>query len=60
MGADRMALVVCMYCGAVLGEKTVSVPDSFDQSKKPVTHGICASCLSERHPDMKYREAGGG
>lgn len=57
---EKMAKVVCMYCGAVLGEKVVSVPEFFDKSKKPVTHGICASCLVERHPDLKVSEAGGG
>ncbi len=60
MGTDRIAHVVCMYCGAVLGEKAVSVPDTFDKSKKLVTHGICASCLSERFPDMKEGETEGG
>jgi len=52
MGMDHIAEIICVYCGQVMGRKTVNAPDSFDPPESVATHGICGDCFLKLHPQI--------
>jgi ribosomal protein L32 len=56
MGTDHIAEVVCVYCGKVIGKKTVNVPESFNPGERIATHGICDDCILKLHSQLPETE----